>query len=95
VRGGWTKYALRHAAEPLLPTDVVWSRRKRGFEVPQALWIEECRPKIEEWIGDLGNDTIVKRDAVLNALRQGRGSEPRVWRGISIALWMRHCGISA
>jgi asparagine synthase (glutamine-hydrolysing) len=39
IRGGRTKYLLRKAFDPYLPTEVVWRKEKIGYEPPQAGWM--------------------------------------------------------
>ena len=36
LHNGWTKYALRRAAEGLLPDEITWRKDKRGFNVPEG-----------------------------------------------------------
>jgi asparagine synthase (glutamine-hydrolysing) len=37
---GWSKYLMRSSAEKLLPADVVWRKRKVGYEPPQTKWLQ-------------------------------------------------------
>lgn len=41
IKDGWTKWILRKATDPLLPTEVVWRRDKIGFETPQKSWMQQ------------------------------------------------------
>ncbi|WP_422357918.1 asparagine synthase (glutamine-hydrolyzing) [Qipengyuania flava] len=36
---GWTKYALRKAFEPVLPSSIAWRKDKKGFVNPQDDWL--------------------------------------------------------
>jgi asparagine synthase (glutamine-hydrolysing) len=93
VRDGWTKYALRVAMEDSLPKEIVWCKRKRGFEVPQKRWVEAARPAIAKWLSDLPNDSPIKVEHILTAIDQGKGGEPWLWRCLSVAMWMQFSGV--
>ena len=93
VNGGWTKYALRKAMVPYLPPEIVWNRKKRGFEVPQKRWVEAIRPWLAEQLGDLKNDAPIHVANVLSMIDRGLGGEPYLWRAISVGLWMRMNGV--
>jgi len=40
LSGGWSKAILRNAMQGWLPDEIVWRRRKIGFEVPQEQWMK-------------------------------------------------------
>jgi asparagine synthase (glutamine-hydrolysing) len=93
VRNGWTKYALRMAMSDRLPAEVCWHRRKRGFEVPQRRWVEVVRPQLKKWLLDLPADCPINGHALLALVDAGMGDEHWLWRCISVALWVRFCGV--
>ena len=93
IRQGWTKYALRVAMKDALPPEIVWSRRKRAFEVPQKRWVEAARPKLAGWLSNLPASCPVGAKQVLKAIDEGRGGEPWLWRSISVALWIQFSGV--
>ena len=93
VRQGWTKYALRRAMEGRLPDEILWNRVKRGFAVPQKLWVDKIRAPLKGWLGELPFGSPLKPKAVLTALERGRGGEPWLWRVVSVGLWMRFCEV--
>lgn len=39
IQRGWTKAVLRDAMEGLLPRDIQWQLRKRGFTLPEVSWL--------------------------------------------------------
>jgi asparagine synthase (glutamine-hydrolysing) len=92
VRDGWTKYALRAAMKDLLPSEIVWCRRKRGFEVPQQRWIAAARPEIINWLGNLAQNSPVKREQLISYLDSDRSNDHWFWRCLSVALWMSLAG---
>lgn len=89
VRNGWTKYALREAMAERLPGAVVWSTRKRGFEVPAAEWLRALRPVLGDWLSGLPRDLPLNPVAMLNHIDGGTGSSQWFWRCVSTALWLR------
>lgn len=93
VRNGWTKYALRVAMEGCLPHEIVWSRRKRGFEVPQRRWVETARPRIAKWLVDLPRNCPINGTQILACIDAGQGGEPWLWRCLSVVLWMTFSGV--
>jgi asparagine synthase (glutamine-hydrolysing) len=93
VRNGWTKYALRVAMEGRLPNEIIWSRRKRGFEVPQRRWVETARPRIAEWLADLPQNCPINGAQILACIDAGQGGEQWLWRCLSVVLWMSFSGV--
>ncbi len=45
---GWTKFLLRKVMDKKLPDDIVWRKKKVGFETPQKKWMED--PALQEYI---------------------------------------------
>jgi asparagine synthase (glutamine-hydrolysing) len=93
VRNGWTKYALRVAMTNHLPDEIVWHRCKRGFEVPQRLWVEAARPQIARWLENLPQDFPVQGQPILDRIDAGQGGESWLWRCLSVALWTCFSGV--
>jgi asparagine synthase (glutamine-hydrolysing) len=92
IRDGWTKYALRVAMKDRLPNEVVWCKRKRGFEIPQRRCVEALRPQITAWMEDLPSSCPIKAPEILARINGGQGGEPWLWRCLSTVLWMRFSG---
>ncbi|MDR3715560.1 MAG: asparagine synthase (glutamine-hydrolyzing) [Puia sp.] len=40
IRDGWTKWLLRKAMEPALPSGITWRKDKTGYEPPQREWMQ-------------------------------------------------------
>ena len=102
VAGGWTKYVLRRAIEPLLPPQIVWRRDKRGFSTPEArLLRHELRGQVEELLGS--NAEMVRRGLVNAAEARRRFSvfvgertgfarqiaSRDIFQLVSLELWLR------
>ncbi|MFM8597036.1 MAG: asparagine synthase (glutamine-hydrolyzing) [Flavobacteriales bacterium] len=41
ITNGWSKYELRQSVAHLLPKEITWRKDKKGFSVPQALWMHQ------------------------------------------------------
>ena len=41
-QGGWPKWLLREAMRHDLPTSIVWRRDKKGFNIPEAVWLKSA-----------------------------------------------------
>lgn len=93
VRDGWTKYALRMAMNGQLPNDIVWNRRKLGFEVPAARWISAMRPSLNHWLSGLPSDSPVQAESLLAEIDAGGGDSQWFWRCLSTALWISFSGV--
>lgn len=79
-KDGWLKYPLRKSMQPFLPAEVVWRRRKLGFEAPDELWLQAL-PSIM---------TNVKNSPLLNELgisKQKNWNSAVWWRLNAIAVW--------
>lgn len=92
VREGWTKYIVRKSMEGILPDEVIWNRRKRGFDVPEALWMTILIPSVLRWL-DGCPDRPLNIPAIRDALRAKPAGCQWFWRLISFALWVNMRGV--
>jgi len=78
LRGGTTKWILKKALEPILPTSIL-HRKKKGFGTPLGQWIREgaLLPKVPE-----GSSGVVVEKAI-RSHREGRSDE-------RLFLWCQH-----
>jgi asparagine synthase (glutamine-hydrolysing) len=95
IRRGTTKYALRRAAEPWLPSALL-SRSKQGFMFPVAYWLDAqtLRQTAERLrSGPLVRDGWIRADAVdLLAAEHASGRidhHVRIWQLASLDEWFR------
>jgi asparagine synthase (glutamine-hydrolysing) len=67
IRNAWTKWILRQSMVPQLPNDIVWRKKKIGFEPPQKEWMQDARVKdmIHEARKKLVNEKILNPE-ILN-----------------------------
>lgn len=93
-RHGVTKYALRKAAESVLPKEIS-NRRKLGFPIPIRNWLREedcCRLVREAFCGEAA-ERYFRKDYLLQLLeehREGKADHSRkLWTVYSFLLWHR------
>ena len=58
IKEGFTKWILRKSMEQLLPSDMVWSNGKIGYEPPQQLWMQQA--PIQEMIHEARKTLVSK-----------------------------------
>jgi len=84
--GGWTKYLLRKAMEPYLPSRILWRRKKMGFTFPYRSYFTDHADVFAPWLNGFhkheflsGNlysyQDLLDQDAV------------KLWRALSTAIW--------
>lgn len=94
VRGATGKYLLKRLAERYLPRELIY-RRKMGFAIPLADWLQgTLRPMVEEVLADRNlmeplNHDVVRRTAS-TFFSGGREESSRIWALFMFGLWQRH-----
>lgn len=64
LKNGWTKYILRKAIEPILPSEIVWRKDKQGFINPESEWLKnDLRQKLVEVFN---NDSLIYQYGLIN-----------------------------
>jgi asparagine synthase (glutamine-hydrolysing) len=95
VRGGTTKYALRRAAEGLLPPDIL-RRPKQGFMFPVAYWLNagtlsDVRGRLLK--GPAVSEGWIRPDAVERLcqehLARRADHNVRIWMLLNLDAWLR------
>jgi len=56
IRDGWMKWLLRKAMEDVLPSEVVWRRKKGGFPFPLGPWLVRHEARILAMLAGLDGD---------------------------------------
>jgi asparagine synthase (glutamine-hydrolysing) len=97
IRGGYTKWILRKLMSDKLPGDIVWTKRKTGFEPPQKEWMKHT--KVQEYITDAKRglvsggilDKIVldQRPSVTAAFDK----HARDWRWMAVSAFLNKKGV--
>jgi asparagine synthase (glutamine-hydrolysing) len=99
VARGWTKYVLRQAIAPSLPSQIAWRRDKRGFSTPEASLLRgQLRAHVEQLLAPEAE--MVRRGLVepraarqrfatfLAGDRSAVGSRD-IFQLLSLELWLR------
>ena len=70
IRHAWTKWILRQTMSGELSADIVWRKRKIGFEPPQKEWMKDRRVQdlIHEARKKLVNEKILKPEVLHRAI---------------------------
>ncbi len=98
LHGLTTKYVLKHAVRRLLPANII-HRRKAGFMMPVAVWLEtDMRAVVEDLCSErelaqtgLFNPTYVRR--LLNEhFERKRDHRKRIWPILCFMAWRRNYG---
>jgi len=93
LRGLTRKYLLRKAVGDLLPRGIV-TRRKRGFSIPVAAWINsDLRGLVREYL----NEARLRREGIFNApavtalvdehTRRRRNNAKMIWTILMFQVW--------
>jgi asparagine synthase (glutamine-hydrolysing) len=56
IKCGYSKYILRKTFESMLPSEVIWRRDKKGFTIPQEVWMKQ---ELSGPIGDLFKSDMI------------------------------------
>lgn len=101
IRNGWTKFIFRKALERYLPPSTTWRKDKRGFTIPQSVWLRDrLRPRVLQYFEPsalLFAHGLVDRDALLATYRRyAQESEMRgsvafrdVFAPLALEIWLR------
>lgn len=91
IRDGYTKYALRAAADHVIPHEIAWRRNKFGFEAPTTKWMASHASVVER---ELEHSRILRGLAPagvdLRTVDSGLA-----WRLYNLAVWERGFGATA
>jgi asparagine synthase (glutamine-hydrolysing) len=92
IRNGRTKWILRQSMVNQLPDDIVWRKKKIGFEPPQKQWMQDARVQdmIQEARKKLVNEKILKPE-ILNRSVTATGSHEAGnydWRYLAAASYI-------
>ncbi len=92
IRKAWTKWILRQSMAGQLPDDIVWRKKKVGFEPPQKEWMEDKRAQemIHEARKKLVNEKILKPEMLnrpINAI-PAHQADNYDWRYLTAAAFL-------
>lgn len=89
VHNGWTKYMVRKAMQGRIPENVLWDKHKKGFDIPQAYWVEVLTPFLNKMINQLPASSPFKKEAILKELAGSQKGAHNFWRILSLVSWMQ------
>ncbi len=93
IHNGWTKYALRSAAEGIIPKEIQWRRDKMGFVTPQDQWLQALLPKIRSLLVEepLRAAEFIDRERIEKRFHDTSVdiSGNMLWRLVCLEMWMR------
>jgi len=78
IRNGWHKWIFRKAVEDLLPSSVVWRRKKMGLPFPIETFLKDSRPAIDHIVEGSSNPFLD---------RQQNDRIKADWKLISFEIW--------
>lgn len=92
IRNGRTKWILRQSMMNQLPDDIVWRKKKVGFEPPQKQWMQDARVQdmIQEARKKLVNEKILNpgtlnRPVAANSSHEANNDD---WRYLAAAFYL-------
>jgi asparagine synthase (glutamine-hydrolysing) len=97
IHEGYTKWVLRELMKDKIPAEIVWLKRKTGFEPPQKKWMEEPRMKqyIMEAKQNLVNRGILDKVVLDQRLSSHEAFEKKAndWRWLATSLFLNKKGV--
>lgn len=97
IHDGYTKWILRKLMSDKLPADIVWTKRKTGFEPPQSEWMKH--PNVQLYISDakekLVNERILSK-VVLDqriSVSDAYDRHAREWRWMAASAFINKKGV--
>lgn len=95
IKNGWTKHILREAVGGIVPDDIRWRKKKIGFEVTSAEWMEKLKPDI---IKRFSSDNYISQyfidgKSIVKGVLSGKISTAFLWRAYNLELWMEKFGL--
>jgi len=81
LQDGWSKYILRKNMNNILPKEIVWRKKKIGFNAPNNLWIPDKKPIYQAIQNSPSINTLFKK------IPSNINNASFEWRLYNIALW--------
>lgn len=95
INGMETKYVLRQAMKPHLPSEISERKDKKGFPTPLAHWLRNEEEYVREVLTEetLQKRQIMKPNSVLNMVNKHMQNRNDfawdIWRQVSLELWFQ------
>lgn len=92
-RRGYTKWILRKAMEPYVPSDILWRREKLGFPYPLRAFLREHREYLTQFFHRAQEEDLLRGNRG-RSWQDLLATDPQwLWRVCSTGLWMDVAGI--
>ncbi|MCB9025423.1 MAG: asparagine synthase (glutamine-hydrolyzing) [Bdellovibrionaceae bacterium] len=99
LKKGWTKYILRKAMAPYLPTSIAWRRDKKGFTSPQEQWLKnELREVIHAIFKEknsaiyrlnlINRDNLLKKYSTYCSNSKHLISDKEIFAPLALNIWL-------
>ena len=92
IHKAWTKWVLRLSMNDQLPREIVWRKKKVGFEPPQKQWMEDIRVQemIHEAKKTLVKEQILKENVLTRPVHASGSHEAHNydWRYLTAASYL-------
>jgi asparagine synthase (glutamine-hydrolysing) len=97
IKNGLSKYLLREAARPFIPSEIAYRRDKMGYVTPNNKWITELRTSLLPYF-DQDMKGIIRKDKLLADYNSffdvaGKPENGRVFKFAAFAVWRKVTGI--
>ena len=93
IRNAWTKWILRQTMADQLPNDIVWRKKKIGFEPPQKQWMQDNRVQdmVQEARRKLVTEKILRAEILNRSVSAHSSHEGNNydWRYLTAAAYLR------
>ena len=97
LRNGYTKWILRKLMSDKLPNEIVWTKRKTGFEPPQREWMKH--PVFEQYIDEAKRNLV--REGILDkivldqrpSVSDAYDRNARDWRWVAVSAFINKKGV--
>ncbi len=87
-KDGWTKFLMRKAMEPYLPSKIVWRREKMGFTFPFKIFFMQHQSLFQSLLDEL--QTLDISPTLFGTYENLIGRSPQqLWRILSVAIWLK------
>jgi asparagine synthase (glutamine-hydrolysing) len=83
IKNCYSKYILRKAYSNVVPNEIIWNKKKMGFPVPQAEWLND--QKIIEKLNGYIDDSLVIKALGIDKIPMD--DHNAYWRLANVAIW--------
>ena len=85
INQGWSKYILRKFLDPKLPREIIWRKKKLGFNAPET-WLKSHELIMKN---EIKNSKLLAHICNRKLAKVGKRNGSIFWRLYNIAVWER------